>query len=122
MDKSGTLKHLVPGTIVEEHLTTCKLGPQKCGLCAVHQAWVSHKKPWLRVVLVEGEAKLGCSTCAKAGWDGPWAQFQQPPGARLRKHNLDRHEQSKGHRKAMLWNYQYLGRHLRRTLKHVCRA
>ena len=101
MDKSGTLKHLVPGTIVEEHLTTCKLGPQKCGLCAVHQAWVSHKKPWLRVVLVEGEAKLGCSTCAKAGWDGPWAQFQQPPGARLRKHNLDRHEQSKGHRKAM---------------------
>ena len=59
MDRSGMLKHLVPGAIVQQHLKTCKLGATDCGLCAVHQAWLSHKKPWLRAILVDGEAKLG---------------------------------------------------------------
>lgn len=94
------LKHLVPGSIVQQHVRTCKLTPESCGLCGVHQAWLLYQKPWLRVVLVDGEAKLGCSLCAEAGWDGPWARFQQLPGSALRKHCLDRHEQSKSHQQA----------------------
>ena len=41
--------------------------------------------------------KLGCSLCAKAGLEGPWANFEQTPTSVLKKHNLERHEKSKGH-------------------------
>ena len=49
------------------------------------------------MLLVDGESKLGCSLCAKAGLEGPWANFEQPPTSVLKKHNLERHEKSKGH-------------------------
>ena len=100
MDQSGVLKHLVPGTIVEQHVKTCKLGPKKCGLCGVHKAWLLYQKPWLRAILADGQVKLGCSMCAQAGWDGPWASFQQASGIALKCHCLTRHEQSKSHQQA----------------------
>lgn len=96
-DSRDKLKHLIPGKLVTEHTQTCKLGVHKCSLCAVQQAWSLYKKPWLRVLLVEGESKLGCSFCAKAGLEGPWANFEQLPSAVLKKFNLERHEKSKGH-------------------------
>ena len=96
-DSRDKLKHLVPGKLVTEHTQTCKRGVHKCSLCAVQQSWSLYKKPWLRVLLVDGESKLGCSLCAKAGLEGPWANFEQPPTSVLKKHNLERHEKSKGH-------------------------
>ena len=96
-DSRDKLKHLVPGKLVTEHIQTCKEGMHKCSLCAVQQAWSLYKKPWLRVLLVQGESKLGCSVCAKAGREGPWANFQQLPASVLRKFTLERHEKSKGH-------------------------
>ena len=96
-DSRDKLKHLVPGKLVTEHTQTCKRGVHKCSLCAVQQSWSLYKKPWLRVLLVDGESKLGCSLCAKAGLEGPWANFEQTPTSVLKKHNLERHEKSKGH-------------------------
>ncbi|CAK8999692.1 Uncharacterized protein SCF082_LOCUS6168, partial [Durusdinium trenchii] len=96
------LKHLVPGSIVAQHATkTCKLAAQDCGLCAVQKAWKSSRKPWLRMALVDGAARFGCSMCAKSVTDSsPWAKFEQEPSTVLRKHNLDRHEKSRAHQMA----------------------
>ena len=96
------LKHLVPGSVVAQHATkTCKLAAQDCGLCAVQKAWKSSRKPWLRMALVDGAARFGCSMCAKSVTDSsPWAKFEQEPSTVLRKHNLDRHEKSRAHQMA----------------------
>ncbi|CAK9113539.1 Uncharacterized protein SCF082_LOCUS52631, partial [Durusdinium trenchii] len=99
-NQARLLSQLVPGTLVLQHLKTCKLETSDCGLCAVHEAWKSYKRDWVRAILNDGVVTLGCSTCCKAGLDGPWANFQQKPGAILRKFCLDRHEKSRGHQAA----------------------
>ena len=100
MEKSR-LSHLIPGSIVTQHLPSCKLDASDCGLCAVHESWKLHRREWVRAVLDEGVAKLGCSVCCQAGLDNPWARFQQKPPMVLRKHCLDRHETSKAHQQAL---------------------
>ena len=121
MDQSGVLKHLVPGTIVEQHVKTCKLGPKKCGLCGVHKAWLLYQKPWLRAILADGQVKLGCSMCAQAGWDGPWASFQQASGIALKCHCLTRRNPKATSRrqKALLWKCWVPP--LRKISKVVCK-
>ena len=99
-DRRRLLSQLVPGSLVLQHRKTCQLETSDCGLCAVHEAWKLHKRDWLRAILKDGAIALGCSTCCKAGLDGPWAKFQQKPGTILRKFCLDRHETSKGHQSA----------------------
>ena len=94
---SSLLSGLVPGVLVQQHVKSCKSDVSECGICAVHEAWKMHRRPWVRTVLDQGKALLGCVTCCEAGLDGPWAQFRQEPCAVLRKHCLDRHEKSKAH-------------------------
>ena len=99
--KRVSLSQLIPGTLVIQHLQSCKLDVSDCGLCAVHESWKLHQREWVRVTLEDGVAKLGCSVCCGASLDGPWAEFKQKPGAVLRKHCLDRHEKSKAHQQAL---------------------
>ena len=99
--KRVSLSQLIAGTLVIQHLQSCKLDVSDCGLCAVHESWKLHQREWVRVTLEDGVAKLGCSVCCGASLDGPWAEFKQKPGAVLRKHCLDRHEKSKAHQQAL---------------------
>ena len=110
--KRVSLSPLIPGTLVIQHLQSCKLDVSDCGLCAVHESWKLHQREWVRVTLEDGVAKLGCSVCCGASLDGPWAEFKQKPGAVLRKHCLDRHEKSKAHQQA-------LKSHSDRTVLHL---
>ena len=110
--KRVSLSQLIPGTLVIQHLQSCKLDVSDCGLCAVHESWKLHQREWVRVTLEDGVAKLGCSVCCGASLDGPWAEFKQKPGAVLRKHCLDRHEKSKAHQQA-------LKSHSDRTVLHL---
>jgi hypothetical protein len=77
-DKARLLSQLVPGTLLLQHLKTCKLETTDCGLCAVHEAWKLYKRrDWVRAILNDGVIAVGCSTCCKAGLDGSWGNFKQ---------------------------------------------
>ena len=97
MGKASAVEGLVPSKLLKQHLKACKASLTKCGLCALHNAWKKHKKPWLRAKLVNEEIKLGCAICATDGLPGPWAAFEQEPANILKKSNLERHEKSQLH-------------------------
>ena len=100
--KRVSLSQLIPGTLVIQHLQSCKLDVSDCGLCAVHESGKLHQREWVRATLEDGVAKLGCSVCCGASLDGPWAEFKQK----------DRHEKSKAHQQA-------LKSHSDRTVLHL---
>ena len=105
MGKGTAKPNLLPDKLVQQHVKCCQLKQKRCSLCA----WAAKKTSWqdavaspkwLRVCLRGKKARVGCTACALAECEGPWASFMQNP-MMLTVHKLTRHEQSKTHKQAV---------------------
>eukprot|EP00435_Cladocopium_sp_Y103_P048565 s89_g14.t1 len=97
---------LLPLKLVEQHARCCRSKPGRCGLCHWHlkrSGWLKGLKDssWAKVSVKYNVARLGCTYCALAETESPWALFEQKP-LTMKPYALQRHEESETHKKAAM--------------------